>query len=88
MIIRLAVGRTALDPYTFPSRDPFISRGIETIDSSCKLISGIGDDNDARFVFTSASRLLYPDYFQSTIGELQPNEKQRSIESPDDNPSP
>lgn len=65
MDIRLAVSRTALGPYSFPSRDPFISRGIGTIDRSCKLFNGTGSDRDAGFVFSSVSGLLDPDFVRS-----------------------
>jgi hypothetical protein len=73
MDIRLAVSRTALGPYTFPSRDPFIPRGIGSVDPSCKLLNATGSDRDAGFVFSSASGLLDPDFLRSTS---------------DDNPSP
>jgi hypothetical protein len=80
MDIRLAVSRTPLGPYTFPSRDPFIPRGIGTIDPSCKILNGTGSDRDAGFVFSSANGLLDPDFLR-----LNENEKRRG--SPDDNPS-
>jgi hypothetical protein len=73
MDIRLAISRTALGPYTFPTRESFISRGIGTIDPSCKLLNGTGSDRDAGFVFASANGLLDPDFVKSTS---------------DDNPSP
>ncbi|UJR11909.1 hypothetical protein I4U23_016087 [Adineta vaga] len=62
MDIRLAVSRTALGPYQFPTRDPFISRGIGTIDPKTKLVNGTGSDRDAGFVFSSSNGLLDPDF--------------------------
>ncbi|CAF3725699.1 unnamed protein product [Rotaria sp. Silwood1] len=47
MEIRLATSRTAIGPFTFPTRDPFIPRGIGAIDSSCKLLNATGSDRDA-----------------------------------------
>jgi hypothetical protein len=82
MDIRLAVSRTALGPYTFPTRDPFFPRGIVDIDPSCKLLNATGIDRDAGFVFASASSLLDPDF-------LRLNEKQEGNgRSLDGNPSP
>ena len=80
MDIRLAVSRTPLGSYTFPSRDSFIPRGIGTIDPSCKILNGTGSDRDAGFVFSSANGLLDPDFLL-----LNENEKLRG--SADDNPS-
>jgi hypothetical protein len=75
MEIRLAISRTALGPFTFPTRNPFISRGIGAIDSSCKLLNATGSDRDAGFVFSSASGLLDPDFLKSTSVGLQSNGK-------------
>ena len=69
MDIRLAVSRTALGPYSFPSRDPFISRGIGIIDRSCKLFNATGSDRDAGFVFSSSSGLLDPDFVLPVANE-------------------
>jgi hypothetical protein len=88
MDIRLAVSRTALGPFTFPSRDPFIPRGIGVIDSSCKLVNVTGSDRDAGFVFSAANGLLDPDFLQSTLNELRLNGKQGRAGSSDDNLSP
>jgi hypothetical protein len=57
MDIRLAVSRTPLGPYTFPTRNPFIPRGIGSVDPSCKLLNATGSDRDAGFVFASANGL-------------------------------
>ena len=73
MDVRLALSRTALGPYTFPTRDPFISRGIGTIDPSCKLLNGTGSDRDAGFVFSSASGLLDPDFLHSAPSDDNPS---------------
>jgi hypothetical protein len=80
MDIRLVVSRTPLGPYTFPSRDSFISRGIGTVDPSSKLVNGTGSDRDAGFVFSTANGCLDPDFLLLNV-----NEKLRG--SPDDNPS-
>ena len=88
MEIRLAISRTALGPFTFPTRDPFIPRGIGAIDPSCKLLNATGSDRDAGFVFSSASGLLDPDFLQPIPVEFHLNEKQESAQSPYDNPSP
>ena len=80
MDIRLAVSRTPLGPYTFPSRDSFIPRGVGTIDPSCKILNGTGSDRDAGFVFSSANGLLDPDL-------LELNEDEKLQGSTDDNPS-
>ena len=66
MDIRLAISRTAVGPFSFPSRDPFIPRGVGAIDPSCKLLNATGSDRDAGFVFSSASGLLDPDFIRST----------------------
>ncbi len=83
MDIRLAVSRTSLGPYTFPSRDPFIPRGIGIVDPSCKLLNATGSDRDAGFVFSSASGLLDPDFLQ-----LNEKHEKGNVRSLDDNPSP
>ena len=70
MDIRLAVSRTALGPYNFPSRDPFISRGVGVIDPTCKLFNATGSDRDAGFVFSSSSGLLDPDFLQTRLNSL------------------
>ncbi|CAF0786395.1 unnamed protein product [Adineta ricciae] len=68
MDIRLAISRTALGPYRFPTRDPFISRGIGTIDPKTKLVNGTGSDRDAGFVFASSNGLMDPDFIRSDVG--------------------
>lgn len=66
MDIRLAVSRTPVGPYTFPSRDPFIVRGTGTIDPTCKILNGTGSDRDAGFVFSTANGLLDPDFIRQS----------------------
>ena len=73
MDIRLAVSRTALGPFIFPSRDPFISRGIGTMDPLCKIVNGTGSDRDAGFVFASVNGLLDPDFIDPSITEDSPS---------------
>ncbi|CAF0786378.1 unnamed protein product [Adineta ricciae] len=67
MDIRLAVSHLAHGPFTFPTRDPFISRGIGTVDPKSKLVNGTGSDRDAGFVFSSANGLLDPDFIRSDV---------------------
>lgn len=73
MDIRLAISRTSLGNYTYPSRDSFLLRGIGTIDPYSKILNGTGSDRDAGFVFSSVNGLLDPDFVRG---------------SSDDNPSP
>jgi len=74
MDIRLAVSRTPLGPFNYPSRDSFISRGIGTIDPLVKILNGTGSDRDAGFVFSSANGLLDPDF----VRQSSPNENPSS----------
>jgi len=73
MDIRLAVSRTPLGPFNYPSRDSFISRGIGTIDPLVKILNGTGSDRDAGFVFSSANGLLDPDFVRTSSSDENPS---------------
>ncbi|CAF1071325.1 unnamed protein product [Adineta steineri] len=72
MDIRLALSRIPQGPFTFLTRDPFISRGIGIIDPKTKLVNGTGSDRDAGFVFSSSNGLMDPDFIRSDVDTLSP----------------
>ncbi|CAF4431463.1 unnamed protein product, partial [Adineta steineri] len=72
MDIRLALSRIPQGPFTFLTRDPFISRGIGIIDPNTKLVNGTGSDRDAGFVFSSSNGLMDPDFIRSAVDTLSP----------------
>ena len=73
MEIRLAVSRTALGPFTFPTRDAFIPRGIGEIDSISKILNATGSDRDAGMVFASTNGLLDPDFLRQSASDDDPS---------------
>ena len=74
MEIRLAVSRTAIGPFIFPTRDPFIPRGIGDIDPISKILNATGSDRDTGLLFASANGLFDPDFLlQSSSSDADEN---------------